>query len=308
MKVEFSAKTDTGKVRKANEDSFCILQHAHTAYICDGMGGHVAGALASSLGIETIKQLLPVFQPGQSANQMVKDLFIQSHQSYPPQLPPEAIRLVKATQLANLHIYNTTIEKPDLQGMGTTGVGISFFSNLYAGVHVGDSRAYRIRHNKISQLTADHSWLNELVQAGRLKPENTENFPHKNVITRALGVGLTVPVDLKIEPIEKDDVFLLSSDGLHDLVNSETILDIYQKSNNLDEWTTGLVTAANNFGGKDNITVVAAHIIELDDTPNNLSFQGTIPTEEAEIISLEAELLELLFKNEATISENTNSL
>jgi len=308
MKVEFSAKTDTGKVRKTNEDSFCILQHANTAYICDGMGGHVAGALASRLGIETIEQLLPAFQPKKSENQLVKDLFIQIHQSYPPQLPAEAIRLVKATQLANLRIYNTTIERPGLQGMGTTGIGISFFNNLFSVVHVGDSRAYRIRNNKITQLTSDHSWLNELIQAGRIKPENTKTFSHKNIITRALGVGLTIPVDLKIEPIHENDIFLLSSDGLHDLVNSETILDIYRKAGSLDDWTTQLVSAANSSGGKDNITVVGAHVTELDDIKNTLSFQGTIPTEEAEIISLEAELLEMLFKNEAPISKKTNSL
>lgn len=301
MQIEIKAATNIGKVREANEDSYCVLETPDAAYICDGMGGHVAGATASQLAVDTITRTHHFGTQAKEAfaneadSERLTQYFYRLNNQLDPTLPGIAVNMLNAVQLANLRINQTANEQPDLQGMGTTVVGLGFIDNLSIIVHVGDSRAYRIRHQQIDQLTLDHSWVNELIQTGKIDPDEAQKFPHRNVITRALGVGPAVRIDLKIELVQKGDYFLISSDGLHDLVPDEDILaQIMQHPENLSQTLDDLIDLANTRGGRDNITVAIAKIIETEDLPNEYKFKDSIPEESKTQTELEHRILELL--------------
>ncbi len=302
MKIEFKAATNIGMVRKANEDSYCILEDTNSAFLCDGMGGHVAGATASQMAIETISFVNSglnhqafLRKYAAKAAKLSKYLY-QLNTHFASSLPEAAINMVNAIQLANVKIYNTASANPELQGMGTTVVGFSFIENLCCIAHVGDSRAYRCRAGQIEQQTVDHSWLNELLHAGKLQADEVERFPHRNVITRALGVSPTLQIDLRVDPVQKNDIFLLCSDGLHDLIGEKEILATIQQADaDLDLGINELIKMANMRGGKDNITLVMAKILETDDMATNYHYKATIPEENFTMTEIENKVLEILF-------------
>ena len=301
MQIEIKAATNIGKVREANEDSYCILTPSDAAYICDGMGGHVAGATASQLAIDTITtshhaliQKASSLEAGDPSEKLAKYLYLLNNQ-LDPTLPDAAVNMLNAVQLANFRIHQTSVEQPHLQGMGTTVVGFGFSDNLSMIVHVGDSRAYRIRHHKIEQLTLDHSWVNELILTGKINPDEAKKFPHRNVITRALGVTSIVRVDLRVDPVATGDYFVISSDGLHDLVSDVDILaQIMRYPENLSKALDALIELANERGGRDNITVAIAKIIETENFPNEYQFKDSIPEESPFQTDLEKNILKLL--------------
>lgn len=168
----------------------------------------------------------------------------------------EENRLITGVKLSNLRIYQTAKDTPKQRGMGTTIVALFAVDDGVYIAHVGDSRAYRIRRGQISQLTEDHSLLNDYKKMKKLSDEEIEAFPHKNVIVRALGMKETVKVDTRFEQPEKDDILLLCSDGLAGPVTDEQILQVVMDSADLPTAAQRLIETANEHGGPDNITAV----------------------------------------------------
>ena len=225
-----AGRTDAGRVRRRNEDSF-VLDPPLFA-VADGMGGAQAGEVASRLAAAAFREY---------------------HDA--DRLEP-AERVEAIIQEANRRIYERARTDAEASGMGTTVTAAILTNGRVSIGHVGDSRAYRIRNGELEQLTEDHSLVADLMRSGRLTPEEADAHPQRSVITRALGTDAEVDVDKVTVDVEPGDVFLLCSDGLTTMVPEEEILRIAQEAGTLDEIARGLVRAANSGGGEDNITVV----------------------------------------------------
>ena len=225
-----AGRTDAGRVRRRNEDSF-VLDPPIFA-VADGMGGAQAGEVASRLAAAAFREY---------------------HDA--DRLEP-AERVEAIIQEANRRIFERARTDAEASGMGTTVTAAILTNGRVSIGHVGDSRAYRIRDGELEQLTEDHSLVADLMRSGRLTPEEADAHPQRSVITRALGTDAEVDVDKVTVDVEPGDVFLLCSDGLTTMVPEEEILRIAQEAGTLDEIARGLVRAANSGGGEDNITVV----------------------------------------------------
>jgi serine/threonine protein phosphatase PrpC len=225
-----AGRTDAGRVRRRNEDSF-VLDPPLFA-VADGMGGAQAGEVASRLAAAAFREY---------------------HDA--DRLEP-AERVEAIIQEANRRIYERARTDSEASGMGTTVTAAILTNGRVSIGHVGDSRAYRIRNGELEQLTEDHSLVADLMRSGRLTPEEADAHPQRSVITRALGTDAEVDVDTVTVDVEPGDLFLLCSDGLTTMVPEEDILRIAQEADNLDEVARTLVRAANSGGGEDNITVV----------------------------------------------------
>ena len=225
-----AGRTDAGRVRRRNEDSF-VLDPPIFA-VADGMGGAQAGEVASRLAAAAFREY---------------------HDA--DRLEP-AERVEAIIQEANRRIFERARTDAEASGMGTTVTAAILTNGRVSIGHVGDSRAYRIRNGELEQLTEDHSLVADLMRSGRLTPEEADAHPQRSVITRALGTDAEVDVDKVTVDVEPGDVFLLCSDGLTTMVPEEEILRIAQEAGTLDEIARGLVRAANSGGGEDNITVV----------------------------------------------------
>lgn len=242
-----SERTDVGCVRAANEDSMInfTCQNGLVAAVCDGMGGHVGGAVASQTAVNAIKSFL-------------------SAQYF--QNPFDAI--VAAIDNANRAILQTAAARPELQGMGSTCVMVIVRGGMVYYGSVGDSRIYLVRNHTIKQLTRDQSYVQMLVDAGEITPEQAEHHPQKNVITNALGLADMRPATVAAAPIrpEAGDCFLLCSDGLSGMVPDKEINKIVSKQQTMRSQARvdALVELARQNGGKDNIT---AQIVEFSVTP-----------------------------------------
>ena len=248
MKIRYAAKTDVGMKRTHNEDYFSLIEDEQLFLVADGMGGHASGEVASKMAAETIGEFYQRTREDEDATWPYK---MDRSLSYVEN------RLVCAVKLANLRIFETSCRDIRYKGMGTTIVSCMVSGDkAYVG-HVGDSRVYRIRAGAIQQITRDHSLLEDYKEA---KPDMTEeeerNFPHKNVITRALGMRETVQVDIKAHQIQSGDLFILCSDGLSGMVPDEQILYIAQNAKSLERAVAELVDAANRAGGTDNVTTL----------------------------------------------------
>ena len=292
MTIKMVAKSDTGKLRKANEDYCGIFDEEKLALVCDGMGGHKAGAHASRLATSTIRYAYG-FLEDKTLDAISADMDDDTRKI--------AGRLISAIRLANRHIFNRALKVSDYHGMGTTVSALSFTSDgLVCVAHVGDSRVYRFRQNDImEQLTEDHSWINELIQDKEIKKEEALHFKKKNVITRALGLGAKVRVDLKIDNIEKEDLFLLCSDGLTDLIDDDQIKYIIQTNkDDLQNMASHLIDAANKAGGSDNISVVLVKIYELNNDCKTIKpISVALKNENNEISIIENKVLRQEFTN-----------
>ena len=245
MRVTDSAGfTDPGRKRRRNEDSFIIEPPLFA--VADGMGGAQAGEVASRLAAAAFREF---------------------HDA--DELDPEE-RLVAIIQEANRRIYERAEGDAEVSGMGTTITAALVAKDGLVIGHVGDSRAYRLRDGRFEQLTDDHSLVADLVRSGRITPEEADVHPQRSVITRALGTDPQVDVDTFTVPAERNDLFLLCSDGLTTMVDDEEIRGVVTKAEDLDQAGKGLVKAANKAGGEDNITVVLFRIAEgeseLEDT------------------------------------------
>ncbi len=234
--AETTQKTDTGRQRRGNEDS--SLAHPPVFVVADGMGGAQAGEVASRIAVEAFAQGLP--DDG----------------------TPEE-RLAVRVQEANKRIYEVSRTEHERAGMGTTLTAALLDDAHLAIAHVGDSRAYMFRDGTLQRLTKDHSLVGELVRAGKLTEEQAEEHPQRSIITRALGPEPTVDVDTVSYSVRAGDVLLLCSDGLTSMISEEQISEILGTPDSLDHKADQLIAAANQAGGRDNITVVLFRVEDV---------------------------------------------
>ena len=227
--VEQAGLSDVGRQREANEDNLVLA--APVFAVADGMGGARAGEVASRIAAEAFDD------------------------ERDPAATPEQ-QLAGVARLANRRIYELSQRDESHRGMGTTLTAALFDGDCVSVGHVGDSRAYRMRDGQLQQLTDDHSLVAELERSGQLTPEAAEHHPQRSIITRALGPEPNVEVDTHSHPARPGDVYLLCSDGLTGMVSDDDLGAIVRGSGSLDEAAESLVRAANQSGGKDNITVV----------------------------------------------------
>ena len=252
-KLLFVGETDTGKVREHNEVTIAFDPEIGLLVLADGMGGYNAGEVASGIAVKTIVNLVR-----ESIER--EDLGTSDSAS---QLSRRSIVLRDAIQRANKIIFQTAKTQSQCEGMGTTVVGALFHDNRVTIAHVGDSRLYRLRGGRFEQLTLDHSLLQELVDRGFYSPEEAQRAANKNYVTRALGVEANVEVGLREESVEKGDHYVLCSDGLSDMVEDADIhLTINTFGDNLGSVAKQLIQLANDNGGRDNVSVLLAQILD----------------------------------------------
>ena len=252
-KLTFVGQTDTGRVREHNEDTIASDVDVGLLVLADGMGGYNAGEVASGIAVKTITNLV---REGLAR----EDLGALDRATG---LTRPSIVLRDAITRANKIIYQTARSQAECEGMGTTVVAALFYDNKISIAHVGDSRLYRQRGSQISQVTMDHSLLQELVDRGFYSPEEAQRAANKNYVTRALGVEPQVEVEVQEHPVDKGDIFILCSDGLSDMVEDEDIrLTISTFGANLDTVAKQLIQLANENGGRDNVSVVLAQAVE----------------------------------------------
>jgi PPM family protein phosphatase len=230
--------SDTGRQRRANEDS--LMVRSPLFVVADGMGGAQAGEVASKVAVEA-------FQAG-----------------LPDGSPPEA-SLASLTQAANARIHELSHANAEQAGMGTTLTAIYVGEREVAIAHVGDSRAYCLRDGELLRLTDDHSLVDELMRQGRLTPEEAVEHPQRSVITRALGIEGDVDVDTRSFRGLPGDVYLLCSDGLTTMISEEQIAETLLRPGSLRDAGEALIAAANQAGGRDNITVVLVRLEEVSE-------------------------------------------
>lgn len=241
----FGAASHTGQLREINQDSF--LTASGLAIVADGMGGHSGGEIASAIAVQTMRSLL--------ADRAVEHRSLQS--------------LTEAVRIANREILTEAATDGTLQGMGTTVCALSIIdtaAGLRLGlINVGDSRAYRFYDGDLEQITEDHSLVEVLVRQGRLTPEEAQVHPQRNIVTRALGVGDQVEVDRFEVAAQLGTRYLLCSDGLFNEITDDQIATILAGVTDPDEATRTLVNAANDHGGRDNITAVIVDVVSSED-------------------------------------------
>jgi protein phosphatase len=255
MKVKFAVASDMGQVRKNNEDSFLADPVLGIFAVADGMGGHASGEVASRLAIESLREYVARAQREREAPLSGDSTAV---------LSSPANLMVNGIRQANQRIYRASQENQEYKGMGTTlvAVYVSIVPCLVA--HVGDSRLYHLRGQDIQQITEDHSWVWEQYKQGLISREAIPASPHKNIVTRALGMQPTVDVDIEDLEVQPGDFLLLCSDGLSDLVREEEMAGtVSRNAKDLDGNCTDLVRLANSRGGKDNITVLLIRIERL---------------------------------------------
>lgn len=235
--MQVAVISDIGRVRSKNEDSYLIDENMGLLAVCDGMGGHNGGEVASAIAVETIK-----------------DFMATNSEDFPG-------RLVLALQEANTAIYRRAQREPALHGMGTTAtLAVVDGKRLYIA-HIGDSGLYLLHEGVLSKATRDHTLAQQLLAEGRLRKEDMRSNPYNHILTRALGVEADVHIDQYLLQVEKEDILLLCSDGLSDTVSDLELKEILEGSwSDLNEAARELVNKALNYGGSDNITVVLSRI------------------------------------------------
>jgi protein phosphatase len=245
--------SDTGQVREHNEDTIGTDGDIGLVVLADGMGGYKAGEVASGIAVRTC---LTLIKEGVDREDL-------SQRDEASGLSRSGILLRDAIQRANKVIYQTAKTQANCEGMGTTVVAGLFFDDKLTIAHVGDSRMYRCRDGTLEQVTQDHSLLQELVARGFYTPEEAQRASSKNYVTRALGVEPTVDVEIREIPAHKDDLYLLCSDGLSDMVEDDDIqLTINTFGANLETVAKQLVLLGNDNGGRDNISVVLVRVLD----------------------------------------------
>jgi len=252
-KIDFAEITDTGRVREHNEDAISSVPEIGLMVLADGMGGYNAGEVASGIAVQIVTQLATV-----GAGREERD-DIDPHSG----MMRQSIVLRDAVYRANKIIYQTAQSQTHCEGMGTTIVACMYYDNKVSIAHVGDSRAYRMRGGELEQVTLDHSLLQELVDRGFYSEEEAQRSTNRNYVTRALGVEPTVEVEVHEHDVLPDDVYLLCSDGLPDMVEDDDIhLTISTFNASLEVVGQQLVDLANDHGGRDNISVMLAQVKE----------------------------------------------
>ena len=247
-RVRFAGDTNIGRKRDHNEDSIAIPEVGERiAIVCDGMGGHASGEVASRLAVELI-----VDHFTETGKQQVLTWPYKVDRD----LRKDINRMITGVMLANLEIWERSQRESRFKGMGTTCVAMYFLDDVAVIGHVGDSRCYRLRQHELVQITEDHSLINDYIRMKRVTPEEAENWPHKNVIVRALGMKETVKVDAIYDKPRPGDLYILCSDGLCGPTSDEELRELVLKHKDLRECSQALIDRANEKGGPDIISVV----------------------------------------------------
>jgi len=231
--------TDRGKIRPHNEDNGGVIVNqagVHLAVVADGMGGHRAGDVASSITLTKFKEYWE--ETGEFSDPESIENWFREH----------------ITQL-NQYIFEHAKLNPECQGMGTTVVAAIVTDQFASIANVGDSRCYIFNDSGFNQLTEDHSLVNELVKSGQISKEDAEHHPRKNVLLRAVGTEPTVEIDIKTISFEEGDFLLLCSDGLSNKLSDHEMKEILTKEIPLEEKAQEMINLANQYGGEDNITL-----------------------------------------------------
>jgi protein phosphatase len=241
MTIEIHAAVDPGRARSNNEDSVATDDSVALAVLADGMGGYNAGEVASSMATSFIHSELGRWL--REASSQATDAEVRRAMDI-------------CVDNANRAIFNAAHANPQYAGMGTTLVVACFREDRVLVGHVGDSRCYRLRAGRLQQITRDHSLLQEQIDAGLITPEQAAFSSNKNLVTRAVGVEDGVQLEAHLHDVQPGDLFLMCSDGLSDMLDDGTIAQLLLANDLLEPCAQALVTAANDAGGKDNISVI----------------------------------------------------
>jgi serine/threonine protein phosphatase PrpC len=245
MSPEFFSAIDTGRARTNNEDAVALDETTGLAVLADGMGGYNAGEVASGMVTSFIRAELGRWL--QEAGDNATDTEVRRAMDI-------------CVDNANRAIFNAANSNPQYAGMGTTLVVAVFRQQRMLVGHVGDSRAYRLRGGRLSQVTRDHSLLQEQIDAGLITPEQAAYSAHKNLVTRAVGVEDTVLLETHLHDAQPGDVYLLCSDGLTDMLDDTRLAQLLLEHETLADSGRALIDAANDAGGKDNISLILVRV------------------------------------------------
>ncbi len=242
VKFTCAGRTDVGVIRSGNEDNYLMVPERGVFIVADGMGGHAAGEVASEMAVKIIAQELEGIRGASDAQ--------------------AADVMRRAIREANGAIFSRTLSEHDKRGMGTTATAMIINGTRYMIGQVGDSRAYVFRERRLDQLTKDHSYVQEQVDAGYLTPEQARTHPYSNVITRCVGANSEVAPDVYAGTLRTDDIYLLASDGLTGMLEDHDLLNIMNShAKSPARMVDTLIAEANHRGGLDNITAI---IIRID--------------------------------------------
>ncbi len=248
MKLTYEAVSDVGRKRKGNEDSVFVNPDDKLFVVADGMGGHAAGEVASSIAVDSINEFV---RATGGDDEITWPFGLDETISY------DGNRLKTAVRFANRKVLEVTKEKTEYEGMATTVAAVLVDGAIANLAHVGDSRIYLMRGAALSQLTSDHSWVNEQIQSGIISAEQARSHPLRNVVTRALGGRADLLVDMQSREMQPGDILLLCSDGLTNMLPDEEIERLVREGDgDVKRAARDLVDAANARGGEDNITVL----------------------------------------------------
>lgn len=256
-KIQIVGRTDEGQIRDHNEDSIGDNPALGIAVLADGMGGLNAGEIASSMAVDKLMEQLSSYQLGDSPlpGQLGEGRSVND---------PMPVRVLqRVVEMANESVYHASQTQSDLEGMGTTVIAGIFYDNKVSFAHIGDSRVYRFRGARLEQITRDHSFVQDLIDQGLYTKEEARVSDKKNVVTRALGVSAFVDVECNEFETRVGDIYMLCSDGLHDMVSDREIERAFiELSGNLNELVGYLVQLANANGGRDNVSVILTEIVK----------------------------------------------
>jgi len=252
-KIIITGLTDQGCVRDHNEDSIGSKADMGLVVLADGMGGHKGGEVASALAVDTVLNTL------QKTLEEIRTGQVDDTTGY----SLESMAVENAIKAANTVIYQASKNNKQYEGMGTTIVVVLFYDNRLTIAHVGDSRLYRIRKDNMEQMTRDHTLLQELVDRGFYTKKEAHESLNKNLVTRAVGVSPTVEIDLLEDIAITQDIYLLCSDGLSDMIDDNLILNtVLNYRDNLEKVAKELIKQAKDYGGKDNVSALLASPIK----------------------------------------------
>jgi protein phosphatase len=252
--LEAFGRTDVGRRRKLNEDNFLVAAEPNLYAVCDGMGGHNAGEVASQMAIETLAAFI---EKSHREKEITWPYGLDVDLSF------EGNRLKTAIKLANKKVYRAADNKEEYTGMGTTIVAALVSGNVMTIGSAGDSRCYLVRQGALTQLTRDDSWVSAALGEGILNSDEVERHPLRNVITKAVGAKETIDLDVVEHKFQPGDVVFLCSDGLHAMLNDTDILkQLTPMPASLEVAAGKLIDAANEAGGKDNVSVVMLRYTE----------------------------------------------
>jgi protein phosphatase len=257
LRIQTGARTDLGRVRKNNEDSYRIEPSLQLYVLSDGMGGEAHGEVASNLAVQTI-----VTHCQQAENSRATPIFGDPQ----PDVSERTNRLTSAVHLANRKVFETAAANPEQKGMGATIVAAWIEGQRLSLAHVGDSRVYLLRAGSLDQLTSDHSLVAEKVRIGILTPQEADASELQSVLTRAVGTNPTVEVDSNEQMLLVGDTLLLCSDGLTRMVTDPEIASTMLTSTSAQEAADRLVDLANENGGVDNVSVIVLRVLQKSES------------------------------------------